>query len=521
MKVLFAIAEAAPFVTSGGLGEIGGSLPKALAQKGVDVRVAMPKYSTIAQSLLDKAELVFELKVAVGWRSQYCAVFSLVRDGVTYYFFENDYYFHRDGMYGYYDEAERFAFFCRAVMDALPGLGFVPDVIHCHDWQTALIPILLNNGYQYDPFYTDVKSVFTIHNVKYQGVFPMSIVGNVAGLAMSHDLWEKIEFFDVVNLMKGAVYYAQRVTTVSPTYAREILDPYFGEKLDGVLRANEHKLTGIVNGIDEELYDPVTDPYIFTRFRNSHKLKTENKVKLAEMLGLPVQGLALVPEVESAAPIAEREVPEIVQAGATREASEVVQAAREVPEAARRTPLLAIVTRFVENKGIDLVMRVFHDLMREDLQLVVLGSGEWHYEQFFSAMAGMYPEKFSLYLGYTVELAHRIYAAADMLLMPSRFEPCGISQMIAMRYGTVPVVRETGGLKDTVQPYNQFTGEGNGFGFANYNAHELLDTVRRAVGVYKDATAWRKLFRNALATDFSWDASAEKYVELYRSTVDS
>ncbi|MCL1851783.1 MAG: glycogen synthase [Peptococcaceae bacterium] len=512
MKVLFAIAEAAPFVTSGGLGEIGGSLPKALAEKGVDVRVAMPKYSAIPQSLLEKAELVFELKVAVGWRSQYCAVFALLRDGVTFYFFENDYYFCRDGIYGYYDEAERFTFFCRAVMDALPGLGFVPDVIHCHDWQTALIPILLNNGYQYDPFYTDVKSVFTIHNVKYQGVFPMSVVGNVAGLTMTPDLWEKIEFYDAVNLMKGAVYYAQRVTTVSPSYAHEIMDPYFGERLDGVLRANAYKLSGILNGIDGDLYDPVKDPHIFTRFRNSPALKEENKAKLSDLLGLPAQGLPIQD-------LSPRNLPR-ASSEQEREAPEREMPEREMPER-ERIPLLAIVTRFVENKGIDLVLRVFHDLMQEDLHLVVLGSGEWHYEQFFSAMAAMYPGKFSVYLGYNVELAHRIYAAADILLMPSRYEPCGISQMIAMRYGTIPIVRETGGLKDSVQSYNHFSGEGNGFSFANYNAHEMLETIKRAVGVYRDTRAWRKLFRNALATDFLWDSSAQKYVELYQLTVDS
>jgi starch synthase len=447
----------------------------------VDVRVALPKYSAIAQSLLEKAEMVCEMKVYLAWRSQYCAVLSLVHEGVTYYFYENDYYFYRDRLYGFYDEAERYAFFCRAVLDTLPSLGFQPDVIHCHDWQTALIPILLNNGYQFDPFYADVKTVFTIHNVKYQGIFPGSVMWDVAGLWMTKDLWEKIEFNNSVNWMKGAIYYSWRVTTVSPTYAQEILYPYFGEGLDGVLRANEYKLSGILNGIDGNLYDPATDPYIFTQFNASQVSKEENKAKLEAMLGLPAQGM----------------------------------------HARERVPLLAMVTRFVDQKGIDLVQHVFHEIMCEDLHMVVLGSGEWQYEHFFSIMASRYPGKFSVYVGYDVQLAHQIYAAADMLLMPSRYEPCGIAQMIAMRYGTVPIVRETGGLKDTVQPYNKFTGEGNGFSFANYNAHEMLDTIRQAVHVYLcDEDAWQGLFKNVRNTNYNWDSSAEKYVELYEGLVE-
>ncbi|MCL1917264.1 MAG: glycogen synthase GlgA [Peptococcaceae bacterium] len=481
MKVLFTVSEAAPFVTTGGLGEIGGSLPKALCQKGMDVRVALPKYSAIAQSLLEKAELVCEMKVAVAWRSQYCGVLSLIHEGVMYYFFENDYYFHREGLYGFYDEAERYAFFCRAVLDALPVLGFKPDVIHCHDWQTALIPVLLNNGYQYDPFFAEVKTVFTIHNVKYQGRFPWSVMGDVVGLSVDQDLWEKVEFHETVNWMKGAIYYAGRVTTVSPNYAREIMDPYFGENLDGVLRNNVSKLSGILNGIDGTLYNPEADPHIFTLFSSSLAQKEENKVRLEALLGMsdlrmPDQGIG----------------------------------------AGERIPLLGMVTRFVDQKGLDLVRHVFEEIMCEDVHMVILGSGEWEYEHFFSIMAARYPGKFAVYVGYDVQLAHRIYAASDMLLMPSRFEPCGISQMIAMRYGTIPIVRETGGLKDTVCPYNEHTGEGNGFSFTNYNAHEMLDAVRRAVYVYRqDERAWRGLFKNARKADVLWDSSAGKYVELY------
>ena len=370
------------------------------------------------------------------------------------------------------------------MLDCLPHLDLKPDIIHCHDWQTALIPILLNNGYKHDVFYYDIKTVFTIHNVKYQGVFPPSIVKEVIGLEPAGELWKNLEFFDAVNLVKAAFFYADKITTVSPSYVEEIQDPYFGEKLDGVLRANSYKLSGILNGIDTSKYDPLHDSLIFTQYRSSLLKKAENKSKLQELMGLPTLGVGASPE-----------------QGFFQE----------------RVPLLAIIGRFVDQKGLDLLIGVFDEIMSMDLQLVILGSGDRVYEDFFEEMLRRYPHKLAIYIGYDKQLAHRIYAAADMLLMPSRFEPCGVAQMIAMRYGTIPIVRETGGLRDTVQPYDETTGEGNGFSFANYNAHEFLETIQRAVNVYRyDEVAWKGLFENARKSQFDWKVSAARYLDLYR-----
>ena len=487
MKVLYVISEAGPFLTTGGLGEAGGSLPAALASQGAEICVMMPMYSAIDPALLEERTRMFDMSVNLAWRQSECSIEELEYNGIQYYFVNSDYYFNRDGVYGHYDEAERYAFFCRAVLDSLPHLGFKPDVIHCHDWQTALIPILLKNGYQHDPFYYDVKTVFTLHNVKYQGVFPSMIVEEVVGLESTPDLWEKIEFFGAVNLVKGAIYYADKVTTVSPSYVLEIQDPYFGENLDGVLRDNSFKLCGILNGIDTQKYDPQRDPLIFTQYRSSLLKKAENKAKLQELMGLPTVGSGASPG-----------------QGFFQE----------------RVPLLAIIGRFVDQKGLDLLRAVFDEIMAMDLQLVVLGSGEPIYEDFLREMAQRYPLKLAIYLGYDVQLAHRIYAAADLLLMPSRFEPCGVSQMIAMRYGTIPIVRETGGLKDTVKPYNEVTSEGNGFSFANYNAHEFLETIQRAINVYRyDEVAWKGLFENARKSKFDWKDSAAKYMDLFKELV--
>jgi len=487
LKVLYVISEAAPFLTTGGLGEAGGSLPAALSSQGAEICVMLPMYSAIDPELLEGKEYLFDISVNVSWRTVGCCIESLKYNGVQYYFVNCDYYFNREGVYGHFDEAERFSFFCRAVLDCLPRLGFKPDVIHCHDWQSALIPILLNNGYQHDPFYYDVKTVFTVHNIKYQGVFSSAIVEDVCGLESTPELWERLEFFGAVNLVKAAIYYANKVTTVSPSYVLEIQDPYFGENLDGVLRANSYKLSGILNGIDTQKYDPQRDPYIFVPYRSSQLKKAENKAKLQAQLGLPAGG-------DSASP----------GEGFFNE----------------RVPMLASIGRLVDQKGLDLFRGVFDEIMSMDLQLVVLGSGDYIYEDFLREMAHRYPHKLAIYIGYDVQLAHRIYAAADMLLMPSRFEPCGVAQMIGMRYGTIPIVRETGGLKDTVQPYNEVTGEGNGFSFANYNAHEFLETIQRAVNVYRyEEVAWKGLFENARKSKFDWKDSAAKYMVLFKELV--
>ncbi|MCL2808111.1 MAG: glycogen synthase [Coriobacteriia bacterium] len=502
MKVLHAVSEASPFITTGGLGEVGGSLPAALASEGAEVCVFMPLYSAIDPSLVAEREHLFSFNVKVSWRDAHCSVETLKMGNIQYYFICNDYYFCRDGIYGHFDEAERYAFFCRAVLDCLPHLGFQPDIIHCHDWQTALIPILLRNGYRSDLFYYDIKTVFTIHNVKYQGVFSPTVMRDVIGLEPSDELWSSLEFFDAVNLVKAAIYYADRITTVSPSYVYEIQDPYYGEHLDGVLRDNSYKLSGILNGIDTQKYDPMNDPLIFVPFRSSLAKKAENKYQLQKLLGLPatrVEHAKKHTAFASVCPDAKNTNPLFLSVTGTSHA-----------------PLLAIVSRLVDQKGVDLLTHVFDEIMGLDVQLVVLGSGEYHYEQFFEEMLWRYPEKLAIYLGYDVQLAHRIYAAADMLLMPSRFEPCGVAQMIAMRYGTIPIVRETGGLRDTVLPYNEITGEGNGFSFANFNAHEFLYAIERAVDLYQnDEAAWKGLFDNARKTKFDWKRSAKKYLKLY------
>ena len=482
MKVLYAVSEARPFIASGGLGVVSGSLPPALAQKGIDIRVILPKHSAIPKKLRDSTKDILRMKVQLAWRSQDCNVQEAEYNGITYYLIDNEYYFTREKLYGEYDDAERYAFFCRAVLECLPHIGFKPDVIHCHDWQTSLIPTLMHHYYSTHPFYHSIKTLFTIHNMKHQGVFAGNIMGDVVGMEETQSLWENVEFEGVVNLMKGAIYCAEAVSTVSPTYAAEIQYPYFGMSLDGVVRDNYNKLHGILNGIDTQLYNPQKDPAIFVRYRNAYSKKVENKMHLQARLKLPVS---------------------------------------------ENTPLLCFVARLDEQKGIDLIIAVFEELMSLGVQLIVYGRGEdEQYKDFFVGVAEHYPEQLCAMVDFGVsefdeELERCIMAGSDMLLMPSRFEPCGISQMIAMRYGTLPIVRETGGLVDTVDSYNTYTGEGNGFSFANYNAHDMLNVIKLAVDLYRnDESAWNKLFRQALSCDNSWSKSADAYVELYSQMCD-
>lgn len=474
MRVLFAVSEASPFVKTGGLGDVGSSLPAALKKRDVDVRIIMPKYGAIPEEIRKKMKHLTHFYVTLSWRRQYCGLEELEHDGIKYYFLDNEYYFKRENLYGYYDEAERFAFFCRAVLESLTRIEeFRPDIIHCNDWHTALIPLMLKAYFGNNPFYYNIKTVFTIHNLKYQGIFPREVLGDILGLGDEYCTEDKMEFYGAVNYLKAGLVYADCITTVSPTYAQEIQDPYFGEKLDGILRARKDRLYGILNGIDYKKYNPLTDPYIFVNYRSSLCKKEENKVQLQSLLGLPVL---------------------------------------------REVPLLGVISRLADQKGMDLLAHVLEEMLNMDIQMAVLGTGEKRYEDMFTYFASKYPEKLAVRITFDDELAHRIYAGADLFLMPSRFEPCGLSQMIAMRYGTIPVVRETGGLKDTVIPYNQYTGEGNGFSFANYNAHELLFTVQRAVKLFReDKTAWKGLTENARKSDFSWDKSAQKYVEIYTS----
>lgn len=471
MKVLFAASEAYPFAMSGGLADVAGALPKALRKRFVGCRVVLPMYSTIAQELKDKMTFITSITVPVAWRRQYCGIFEAHVDGVIYYLIDNQYYFKRDSLYGHYDDAERFAFFSRAVLEIIPYIDFTPDIIHCNDWQTALIPVYLNAFYRFNPLYGNMKTVFTIHNIQYQGKYGHELTEDVLGLPPENA--SLIDYDRCVNFMKGAIQCADKVTTVSPTYSREILDPYYSHGLDTILKMFTFKLTGIVNGIDTEVYNPETDPLIYKNF-SVKKIdgKAVNKQKLQEELGLPQRA---------------------------------------------DTPVIGIVTRLVKHKGLDLVKRVFEDMLRADLQFAILGSGEWEFETFFSEMAKKYPDKVGLKLGFNPTLAHRIYAGADIFLMPSQSEPCGLAQMVALRYGTIPIVRETGGLNDTIKDSGD--GEGNGFTFKSYNAHDMLNTVWRAITGYADKEGWAVLRDRAMKCDNSWGTSANAYIKLYKEII--
>ena len=467
MKVLFASSEVYPFAMSGGLADVAGALPKALRKRLVGCRVVMPLYSCISEELRNEMTFLCNITVPVSWRRQYCGVFEAHKGGVIYYFIDNQYYFKREGLYGHYDDAERFAFFSRAVLEILPHIGFQPDIIHCNDWQTAMVPVYLNEFYKADPFYSNIKTVFTIHNIQYQGKYGKELYNDVLGLPEGRE--SIIEYDDCVNLMKGAIQCSDKVTTVSPTYAREILDPYYSHGLDNILKQFTYKLTGIVNGIDYDVYNAETDPMIYKNFTASDiNGKAFNKESLQKDMGLPQ----------------------------------------------RDVPLIGIVTRLVKHKGIDLIKHVFEELLAADLQFVILGSGEWEFETFFYEMAQKHSDKVGLKLGFDQNLAHKIYAGSDMFLMPSKSEPCGLAQMVALRYGTVPIVRETGGLNDTIKDSGD--GEGNGFTFANYNAHDMENTVWRALAGYNDKKGWDILRKRCMNYDSSWSASASAYIKLYK-----
>ena len=471
MKVLFASSEAYPFAMSGGLADVAGALPKALRKRFVGCRIILPLYGTISEELRNKMSFVCSVTVPVSWRRQYCGVFEAHQDGVIYYFIDNQFYFKRDSLYGHYDDAERFAFFSRAVLEVLPHIDFKPDIIHCNDWQTALIPVYLDAFYKGAEFYKDIKTVFTIHNIQYQGQYGGEILGDVLGLP--EERRGIVEYGDCINFMKGAIQCADKVTTVSPTYANEILSPYYSHGLDGILKQFTYKTTGIVNGIDVDVYNPETDKLIYKNFSvEDISGKAVNKASLQKELGLP-----------------------------------------QNPD----TPLIGIVTRLVKHKGIDLVKCVFEEIINQDVQFAILGSGEWEFETFFYEMSKKYPEKVGLKLGFNPTLAHRIYAGADMFLMPSQSEPCGLAQMVALRYGTIPIVRETGGLNDTIK--DSHDGFGNGFTFKNYNAHDMKYTVMRALEGYKHKDGWSILRERAMKCDNSWKTSANAYLGLYKEIV--
>ena len=471
MKILFASSEAFPFAKSGGLADVAGALPKALRRRLIGCRVVMPLYSSIPEELKANMNFICSITVPVAWRRQYCGIFEAHIDGVIYYLLDNQYYFKREGLYGHYDDAERFAFFSRAVVEMIPHIGFTPDVIHCNDWQTALIPIYLNEFYKSFEPYTNIKTVFTIHNIQYQGKYGMEIYGDVLGLPQGRE--SLVEYDGCVNFMKGAIQCADKITTVSPTYSREILDPYYSHGLDSILKEFTYKLTGIVNGIDYDVHNPETDKMIYKNYTlETLEDKSFNKMFLQEELSLPKK---------------------------------------------KDTPLIGIVTRLVSHKGIDLIKCVFEDLLKADVQFAILGSGEWEYETFFYEMSKKYPDKVGLKLGFDARLAQRIYAGADMFLMPSKSEPCGLAQLVALRYGTIPIVRETGGLNDTVTDSGD--GVGNGFTFKSYNAHDMLETIWRSLAGYSDKDGWDILRRRAMQCNNSWSASANAYIKLYKEII--
>lgn len=473
MNILFAFSEVAPFIKTGGLADVAGSLPQALAKEGHQVTVILPLYQGISQFWRDQMTFLKHFNVSLSWRQAYCGLFQLVREGVTYWFVDNEYYFKRAQIYGHFDDCERFAFFSRAVLAAPAQLDWAPDIIHCNDWQTALVPVYLLEERYRVPQLSNAHAVFTIHNIEYQGRYGEQVLQDVIGLDSSYFNEGMLAYFGDVNLMKGAILASSQVTTVSPTYAQELHTPFYARGMDGVICQQDGKFCGIVNGIDMDLYDPAT--------------------------------CADLPEHYSAKDVSGK--------AACKAALQRAMGLQEDPY----IPLIGCVSRLVGHKGFSLVTDALHDIMGLDVQMVVLGTGEWQYEEAFRNAQGQYPGRFAAHLAYSPALSNLVYAGSDLFLMPSVSEPCGLSQLIAMRFGSIPVVRETGGLKDTVPPYNKYTGEGRGFTFTNINAGDMVWVLREATALYRsNKPAWRALQKAGMTADFSWGPSAKQYLEVYR-----
>ena len=468
-SVLFVASEANPFVGTGGLADVIGSLPKALAKNSeYDVRVVLPLYKDM---LFEREKLKFlgNFNVELSWRNQYCGVFERVYQGVTFYFLDNEYYFLRDGLYGFYDDAERFAFFSKASLSLMSFLDYYPDVLHAHDWQSSLSVIYLKTLYKYEPKFDKIKTMFTIHNIEYQGKYGKEILGDVFGL--SDDVYKILEYDNCINLLKGAMVLTDILSTVSPTYASEIKYDYFSHGLSQVVNDVSYKTVGILNGIDQRVYSSVYDKALFENYSKKDKSgKAVCKSELQKMLNLPVK---------------------------------------------KDVPVIAVISRLVGHKGVDLLKCVVNELLCEEVQLVILGKGEKQYEEFFKKVQSDYPSKCRAVIAYNKDLSSKIYSGADIFLMPSKSEPCGLSQMIACRYGTIPVVRKTGGLADSITPYNVDRKKGNGFRFDNYNAHEMLYVIKDAIFTYGDKNVWSKIVDTAMSTDFSWKKSAKEYEKVY------
>lgn len=473
-KILFATSECVPFIKTGGLADVAGSLPKYFDKEAYDVRVILPYYQCIPAKFREKAKYLTNFYMNYMWQDRYVGLFEIVHEGITFYFVDNEWYFSGAKPYtDMYFDLEKFAFFCKAVLSALPVLDFRPDIIHCHDWQTGLIPVHLKDKFADNPFYRGIKSVMTIHNLKFQGVWSVDVIQRISELSDYYFTPDKLESYKNGNMLKGGIVYADKVTTVSNTYAQEIKMPFYGEGLDGLMRARSNSLRGIVNGIDYEDFNPETDPKIVQNYnaKNFRKEKVKNKRALQEELGLQQD---------------------------------------------ENKFMIGIVSRLTDQKGLDLIQCVMDEICEEDVQLVVLGTGDEKYENMFRHYDWKYNDRVSAQIYYSDPLSRKIYAACDAFLMPSLFEPCGLSQLMALRYGTVPIVRETGGLKDTVEPYNEYEGRGTGFSFTNYNAHEMLGSIRYAKYVYYEKRReWNKIIDRAMAQDFSWRTSALKYQELY------
>lgn len=478
MKVLLVASEAYPFIKTGGLGYTIGSLPKALKKKDIDVRVVIPKYKNIDSSLKEQMEFVKWFNVKLNWRNQYCGIFKCDKDNVTYYLVDNEYYFNRDEKYGYDDDAERFGFFDKAILELIDEIGWYPDIIHCNDWQTGMLPVIYKQEYKQKENYENIKTIFSFHNMMFKGVFPPTVLNDIFDYNM--DLFNdgSLEFYGGVSYMKAGLNFADKITTVSNTYANEVKTPQYGEKLDGLLREKESNIKGVLNGLDYDEYNPRRDPNIYKVFDSEDciKCKQVNKLNLQRDLSLPIN---------------------------------------------KDIPMLGVVSRLNNQKGLELIINIADKLLQHNIQLVILGTGDKQYEEHFKGLESRYKDKVSTNIKYDNKLAHKIYASCDMLLKPSLLEPCGLGQLIALRYGTVPIGRETGGLKDTISPYNKYTGKGNGFSFTNFNANELWMIIEYALEIYKDKKSWSSIVEQAMNSDYSWEKSAGEYSELYKEVIEA
>lgn len=472
MNILYVAAEAAPFIKTGGLADVAGSLPRSIKKLGHDIRVAMPLHSSIGGKYKKEMKKIHEYYIDLNWRRQYVGVMELKLKDVTFYFLDNEYYFKRKAPYGEFDDGERYAYFSKAITSLPKEIGFKPDVIHTNDWHTALVNLFVYEFQKGDSYYSDIKKVFTIHNLKYQGIFPPSVLGEVMGVSNEYYKESSIKYYDRINYMKAGIVYSDLITTVSPSYADEIKYGFFGEGLEGILSYHSDKLRGIINGIDYDVFNPEKDEDIgYNYSKKNIKDKYKNKESIQKFYNLPPK---------------------------------------------KDIPLISMVSRLVDMKGLDIVAHILDELLQEDIQILVLGTGDKRYEDMFRHFQWKYPQKLVANIYFSESEAHKIYAASDIFLMPSMIEPCGLSQLIALRYGAIPVVREVGGLKDTVIPYDKYKDKGNGFTFRNYNAHEFLFKIKEALSIYKDdKKTWNNIVFRAMNSDNSWESSSREYIKLY------